>query len=75
MEVKQTIGNTAGITAIPFLKNIIIILGVSAIIINLIMCIAYLIALLSQKYFLIPKWLAAVNFAFFLMQLYFFFLH
>ena len=75
MEAKQTIGNgTAGITAIPFFKNLIIILGVSAIFINLIICIAYLIALLSKKYFLIPKWLAGINVVFLFIQFYFFFL-
>ncbi|MEO8961580.1 MAG: hypothetical protein ABI325_06855 [Ginsengibacter sp.] len=74
-EAKQTIGSSAaGISAIPFLKNLIIILGFSAIIINLAMCIAYLVAILAKKYFLFPKWLAAINFVFLIIQVYFFFL-
>lgn len=74
MEAKAMTGsNSAGIEAIPFFKNLIIILGFSAIVINLIVCIAYLVTILSKKYFLLPKWLAAINFVFLIIQFYFFF--
>ena len=75
MEAKKiaTVG-ADGVATIPFFKNLIIILGFSAIVINLIMCIVYLVAVLSKKSFLLPKWLAAINFVFLIIQFYFFFL-
>lgn len=76
MEAKKIVNNGSqdSIVAIPFFKNLIIVLGFSAIVINLIMCIVYLVAVLSKRSFLLPKWLAAINFAFLVIQFYFFFL-
>jgi hypothetical protein len=76
IEVKKIINSDSrdAVASIPFFKNLIIVLGFSAIVINLIMCIVYLIAVLSKKSFLLPKWLAAINFVFLVIQFYFFFL-
>ena len=75
IEAKKVISDSgSGAAAIPFFKNLVIILGFSAIVINLIMCIVYLVAVLSKKSFLLPKWLAAINFVFLIIQFYFFFL-
>jgi hypothetical protein len=48
-------------------------LGFSAIIINMIMCLVYLIAILMRKSFLLPKWIALINFIFLFIEFYFFF--
>ena len=57
-----------------FFKNIIITLGFSAIVVNLLMCIAYASVLMAGKKALIPKWLPAINFLLLLFQFYFYFL-
>lgn len=59
---------------IPYFKNVVITLGFSAIVINLIMCIVYSIIVIIGKQYLLPKWLAAINFAFLILEFYFFFL-
>jgi hypothetical protein len=64
--------NTA-LETIPFLKEVIIILGFSAIVINLLMCIVYLIIIFTKKNLPLPKWLTIVNFIFLPVQFYFFF--
>lgn len=58
---------------IPFLKELIIILGFPAIVINLLMCIAYGIFLLTKKKKLLPKWLALINVGFLIVQFYYYF--
>ncbi len=59
---------------VPLFKELIIILGVCAIIINLLMAIIYLIMLVRGKIKHIPLWLLVVNFIFLILQiLYFFF--
>ena len=58
---------------LPFLKNIIITLGFSAIIINLIMCMTYSIFIIIGKKKLLPKWIVAFNFLLLIFQFYFFF--
>ena len=62
------------VIALPFLKEVIIILGFTAIVINLAMNIAYLICFLYGKLKLLPKWLVTVNALFLLAQFYYFFL-
>ena len=76
IEAKKIINSDSrdAVATIPFFKNLIIILGFSAIVINLIMCMIYLVAVLSRRSFLLPKWLAAINFVFLIVQFYFFFL-
>ncbi len=58
---------------IPFLKELIIILGFPAIVINLLMCITYGVFFLLKKKHLIPKWLALVNLGFLIVQFYYYF--
>lgn len=59
---------------IPFIKETIIILGISAIVINFLMCCSYLILLIAGRKSFIPKWLAPVNVAFLLLEVYYFFI-
>lgn len=53
---------------VPFIKEIIILLGFFAIFINLLMCITYGVLLLLKKKYMIPKILAFINFGFLLLQ-------
>ncbi|MEO6684263.1 MAG: hypothetical protein ABIN48_15670 [Ginsengibacter sp.] len=59
---------------LDFLKNIIITLGFSAIVINLMMCLVYAFVIIAGKKNLLPKWLSLINFLFLLYQFYFYFL-
>ena len=71
---KQIPQSTDKVVPVPFFKDIIITLGVSAIIINMLMCIVYSVIVIIGRQHLIPKWLAIVNFLFLILQfLYFFF--
>ncbi len=66
-------GSRDAVNAIPFFKDLIIILGFSAIVINLLMCIVYSVIVIIGKPDLLPKRLAAINFVFLIFQFYFFF--
>ena len=57
----------------PYLKNLIITLGFSAIIINLAMNVVYLVLLLSANSKKISSWLVIANFLFLILQVYYFF--
>lgn len=70
---KPTTQSNDTVASIPFLKDIIITLGFSAIFINLIMCMIYSAIVIIGKQYLLPKWLVAVNFVFLILQFYFFF--
>ena len=61
------------IQRVPFFKELIITLGFSAIIVNLLMCLSYAIIFGIGKKHLLPKWLTPVNFIFLIAQFYFFF--
>jgi hypothetical protein len=75
MEAKKGVaGGKDTVISFPFFKDLIIILGFSAIIINLVMCLVYLATIVMKKAFLLPKWIAAINFIFLIVQIYFFFL-
>jgi hypothetical protein len=71
---KAIVGGRDTVVAIPFFKDLIIILGFSAIVINFLMCLVYLIAILARKSYVLPKWIAIVNFIFLIVEFYFFFL-
>lgn len=58
---------------IPFFKDVIIILGFSAIVVNSLMCLTYAFFVLSGKSRLLPKWVALLNFLFILVEFYFYF--
>ena len=62
------------VVAVSYVKDIIITLGVAAIIINMLLCIVYAVLIIIGKQRLLPKWLAIVNCLFLILQfLYFFF--
>lgn len=74
IEAKKAVsGGRDTIVAIPFFKDLIIILGFSAIVVNFLMCLVYLSNILMRKSSLLPKWLAIVNFIFLIVEFYFFF--
>ncbi len=58
---------------VPFLKDLIIILGVSAIVINLLMCIVYSVVVITGRQKILPKWLVILNFLFLILQFLYFF--
>jgi len=71
---KPATHNADTVVAVSYFKDIIITLGISAILINLLMCIVYSVIVITGKYILLPKWLAAINFVFLIFQfIYFFF--
>jgi hypothetical protein len=59
---------------VPYFKDLIITLGVSAIVVNLLMCICYSVLVILGKQKQLPKWLAIVNFLFLILQFLYFFL-
>jgi hypothetical protein len=61
------------VVRLPFFKDLVIILGFSAIVINLLMCITYVILLAFKKRIVLPKWLSIVNGCFLIVEFYFFF--
>jgi uncharacterized protein YacL len=61
------------VVAVPFFKDLIITLGVSAIIINLIMCIVYSVIVVLGRQRILPQWLAVINFLFLIFQGWYFF--
>lgn len=65
--------NSNVVDTIPFFKSLVITLGFSAIIINLLMCMVYAVILLMSKKYLLPKWIPMINFVFLIVQFYFFF--
>jgi len=67
-------GGDGIVIGLSFVKELIVILGFTAIIINLIAVIIYFIFLLSGKLKQLPTWLVLTNFLFLLLQFYYFFL-
>ena len=75
IESMQPPGSEAGgVAQIPFLKELVIILGFSAIVINLLMCFTYAILVVMGKERLLPKWIAVINLCFLILEFYFHFL-
>ena len=58
---------------LPYLKELIIILGFPAIVINLLMCFTYGVIFILKKKELIPKWMALINVGFLIVQFYYYF--
>jgi hypothetical protein len=58
---------------LPFLKDLVIVLGFSAIVINSLMCLTYALVAIIGKARLLPKWIALINFIFLLVEIYFYF--
>ena len=70
---KHIKAGNGNVIAIPFAENVIVVLGFSAIIINLLMNIFYLFILLTGKIKLLPKWIVILNFIFLILQFFYFF--
>ena len=72
LEKKKAVHGSSGeLVPFPILKDLIIILGFSAIFINVIMNLIYLILLMTKRLF-VPRWIVLLNFIFLLIQLYYF---
>lgn len=72
---KPAIGAPGTVVVLPFFKDLVIILGFSAIVINLLMCITYLLVVLLRKMALLPKWISILNVVFLLLEFYYFFFY
>ncbi|MEO6219897.1 MAG: hypothetical protein ABIO81_05680 [Ginsengibacter sp.] len=70
---KPVIPGRDNVVAVPFFKDLIITLGISAILINLIMCIVYVVIVVIGRQRILPKWLVIANFLFFIFQVFYFF--
>lgn len=64
---------SGGIITVPFVENIIVVLGFSAIIINLVTNMVYLFVLIRGKIKPLTGWLVLVNFIFLLVEIFYFF--
>lgn len=74
MEAKKPVTQSRDtVVAVSYFKDIIITLGVGAIIINLLMCIVYSVLIIIGKQNMIPKWLAILNVLFLILQFLYFF--
>lgn len=62
------------VNRLSFVKDIIITLGFLAIVVNLIMCLVYLVLLSTGKKELIPKKIAMINAAFLIGQILYYFI-
>ena len=76
MEMKKPVTGSAGkVVAVPFLKDLIITLGMCAIIINLLMNFFYFLFLVRGKIKNMPLWLPVINFMFLILQIFYFFFY
>lgn len=76
IEVKKTSNPHSDVVLpVPFLKNLVITLGFSAIIINMAMNLVYLVFILSGNSKKILPWLGIANFLFLILQVYYFFFY
>ncbi|MGH2647165.1 MAG: hypothetical protein ACRDE8_06340, partial [Ginsengibacter sp.] len=74
MEAQKTVTEGRGtVVAVSYVKDIIITLGVGAIIINLVMCILYSVLIITGRQKMMPKYLAAINVLFLILQFLYFF--
>src|SRR6188472_3316447 len=70
---KDATGTPGTLVSLPFLKDLIVILGFSAIVINLVMCIIYVIIFAVKKIVVLPVWVSIVNVCFLIFEFYYFF--
>ena len=76
MELKKPVTGTGDrIVAVPYFKDLIITLGICAIVINLLMNIFYLLFLLRGRRKDMPVWLPVINFIFLVVQVFYFFFY
>jgi hypothetical protein len=74
-QAKKITSNTDEILPLPWLKQTIVLLGWTAIFINLLFCLIATVFYLSKKSVLLTKWLTIANFIFLLIQIYYFFIY
>lgn len=75
MEIKKPVSGAGDkLIAVPFLKDLVITLGFSAIAINLLMNIFYLLFLVRGKLKNMSLLLPVINFIFLVVQIFYFFL-
>ena len=70
---KPVVAGNDKAVSVPFIKEVIIVLGFSAIIINLLMILFFLVRLFSKRMAGISMLLVLINFMFFIVQVYYFF--
>lgn len=76
MEMKKPVTGTAdNVVAVPYFKDLIITLGMCAIIINLLMNIFFVFFLLKRKLKGVSLWLPIINFIFLVVQVFYFFFY
>lgn len=74
MELKRPVTGTGdGLLPMPLIKELIIVLGFPAIVINFAMNITYLVIVLSGRKRLLSGWLPVMNALFLLLEIYYFF--
>ena len=72
---KPVTGSADKVVAVPYFKDLIITLGMCAIIINLLMNIFFVLFLLRGKLKGVSLWLPVINFIFLIGQVYYFFFY
>ena len=72
--VKRSQGNINAAIPLPFLENTLVLLGYSAIFINVVFALLSLYWLASRKFNLLPRWIVLFNLVMFPVQLCYFFL-
>ncbi len=72
---KPVYASAEEVIAVPFIKDLIIILGFCAIIINILTNIFFVLILIRGKLRAAPLWLPVVNFIFLLLQIFYFFVY
>ena len=72
---KPVTGSADKVAAVPYFKDLIITLGMCAIIINLLMNIFFVFFLLRGKLKGVSLWLPVINFIFLIAQVFYFFFY
>lgn len=76
MEMKKSVSGAGDrLIAVPFLKDLVITLGFSAIAINLLMNVFYFLFLMRGKLKNMPLLLPVINFMFLIVQVFYFFFY
>ncbi|MDE3214369.1 MAG: hypothetical protein KGM98_14140 [Bacteroidota bacterium] len=74
MEAAKPAVQVSGVvSAVSYVNDLIITLGISAIFLNLAMVLIYLVMAATKRFRLVPKWMAVVNSCFLFTQVVYFF--
>jgi hypothetical protein len=74
-QVKKISTNSDKLLPLPWIKQTIVVLGWTAIFVNLLFCLISMVFYLSKRSNLLAKWLTMANFIFLLLQIYYFFIY